>query len=710
MKTLLTYARYVQLIVPDAQRRFMSAICLSGLLLLGTLLILPLGKTVGSSLIESSLGELGAGTGLKGEYFDNINLTNSKLVRTDATVNFDWGTGAPDPTLNPNTFSVRWTGLVLPTYSEEYVFTVEADDGVRLWINDQLIIDHWTDQPIAQTWQGNINLVAGRLYDLKLEYYQNVGHASIKLSWLSASQPEQIIPATRLYPAQPNTSPPEALYVTCEENFQSINSWITYELTPSIPESGVLQLTLPGVYTHTWGKLERTPQAYIPIDLYQFPIFRIKVPEVSSGAKWKVFLYKTSPTWQAYELQSITSETGTFDYDIPMITGWNGQQRLQVIVVVEGASGDWVKFDFLQWGRYTPPQPVEPIGYELFARIGLTATAVSSRTYVFIGDGLKVYADNRSGPYPWITYTWDFGDGTFGTGSTVTHTYTRTDTFQVMLTAADDQSHIKYATKNVGATKFMYADYFVGYHSREYSGRSDLWWWYSTEKSPWAARPGDLYAPSSTVTKTTIAYYNPLIGYYDQWDPATIEYSILLAKLAGLDGFAFEFQDPDCPAVSLMDKFLPYAQQYDFKMTAQWIPASMYDWNKDQIISRTQLVDMGKEVIQNITQKYILPSGATYRINGVDRPVWFVFNWDRNQSSPDDELPYTHTYDYGFTKNEMSILRNYAISQTQGGNPLFLAAAWSYWPQKWNALTDTIEPFPVAGTFDGMYGWMNPDL
>ncbi len=81
------------------------------------------------------------GNGLKAEYFNSVNLTNPALTRTDATVNFDWGTGAPAPGVGADGFSVRWSGLIEPAYTETYTFYTDSDDGVRLWVNGQLLID-----------------------------------------------------------------------------------------------------------------------------------------------------------------------------------------------------------------------------------------------------------------------------------------------------------------------------------------------------------------------------------------------------------------------------------------------------------------------------------------------------------------------------------------------------------------------------------------
>ncbi|MGF2015916.1 Calx-beta domain-containing protein, partial [Nostoc sp. DedVER01b] len=138
------------------------------------------------------------GNGLKAEYYDNIDFTNLKVTRTDATVNFDWDNGSPDPTIGGDTFSARWTGQVEAKYSETYKFYTTADDGVRLWVNGQQIINKFVDQSRTE-YSGSIALVAGQKYDIKLEYYENGYTAVSKLSWSSDSQTKEIIPQSQLY-------------------------------------------------------------------------------------------------------------------------------------------------------------------------------------------------------------------------------------------------------------------------------------------------------------------------------------------------------------------------------------------------------------------------------------------------------------------------------------------------------------------------------
>jgi regulation of enolase protein 1 (concanavalin A-like superfamily) len=151
----------------------------------------------------------GDGTGLTGEYYDNIDLTNLTLTRTDATVDFDWGSGSPDPSIGADTFSVRWSGQVQPLYSETYTFYTNSDDGIRLWVNAQQVIDNWTDHGPTED-SGTIGLTAGTKYDILMEFYENGGGAVAQLSWSSASQAKQIIPQLQLYPSGGTGGVPDA--------------------------------------------------------------------------------------------------------------------------------------------------------------------------------------------------------------------------------------------------------------------------------------------------------------------------------------------------------------------------------------------------------------------------------------------------------------------------------------------------------------------
>jgi len=143
------------------------------------------------------------GTGLRGDYFDNIDLTNFKLTRVDKTIEFFWGVNSPAKEIrNDESYSVRWRGKIRPLYSEEYTFYISRDNGVRLWIDNKLIIDKW-DNLVSRDETGKIFLEAGKLYDIKLEYFNNTGNGFVKLEWSSASTVRAIVPTECLYPAEP---------------------------------------------------------------------------------------------------------------------------------------------------------------------------------------------------------------------------------------------------------------------------------------------------------------------------------------------------------------------------------------------------------------------------------------------------------------------------------------------------------------------------
>jgi mono/diheme cytochrome c family protein len=159
--------------------------------------------------------------GLRGEYFDQMNLTGSNLVRIDKAINFDWGAGSPDPAIGVDAFSVRWTGEIEPRFSELYTFYTASDDGVRLWVNNQLLIDHWTDHAMAED-HGSIALVAGQKYPVRLEYFENGGQAGVRLEWSSPSQYRELIPPSQLSPPTEDSFafPPVSLQVEHLRNGQ----------------------------------------------------------------------------------------------------------------------------------------------------------------------------------------------------------------------------------------------------------------------------------------------------------------------------------------------------------------------------------------------------------------------------------------------------------------------------------------------------------
>jgi uncharacterized protein YraI len=123
----------------------------------------------------------------KGEYYNNASLLGGPmLVRDDAAIDFNWSDGIPVSGLQKDNFSVRWTRN-LTFEPGRYRFTVRVDDGARLWVNNQLLIDRWTPSTV-QSYSGEIELYGGPV-PVRLEYFEHTGFAEVHLSWQRLTTP-----------------------------------------------------------------------------------------------------------------------------------------------------------------------------------------------------------------------------------------------------------------------------------------------------------------------------------------------------------------------------------------------------------------------------------------------------------------------------------------------------------------------------------------
>jgi hypothetical protein len=146
-----------------------------------------------------------------GEYFDNMYLLGDPVYfRNDVAIDFDWGNGSPDPRINPDGFSARWTRRV--EFDEGYYrFVFSSDDGMRLWLDGNLVVDEWHDGYFVDE-SVTLYLPAGE-YSLRLEYYEHTGGAMVQLGWAKV-QPPTATPtltttptSTPLPTATPTTTP-----------------------------------------------------------------------------------------------------------------------------------------------------------------------------------------------------------------------------------------------------------------------------------------------------------------------------------------------------------------------------------------------------------------------------------------------------------------------------------------------------------------------
>lgn len=142
----------------------------------------------------------GTGIGLDAQYYNGMNFETLRYTTIDSTIHFNWGSNAPNTAVAADNFSVRWSGEIQPQASGAYTFYVNSDNGRRLWVNDQLIIDKWIDD-YGTEYSGSISLTANRKYTIKLEYFESQGGAGCTLQWMSAFQSKEVVPKSQLYPA-----------------------------------------------------------------------------------------------------------------------------------------------------------------------------------------------------------------------------------------------------------------------------------------------------------------------------------------------------------------------------------------------------------------------------------------------------------------------------------------------------------------------------
>jgi hypothetical protein len=142
----------------------------------------------------------GLGGGVRADYYKGMNFETHILTRTDPQINFNWPDGtAPDAAVGDDNFSVRWTGQLEAAFTETYTFYPRTDDGVRLWVEGRLLVDKWYDRSATED-KGAVDLMAGQIYSVVMEYYENTSGAVAELRWSSPHTPKQLIPQSALSP------------------------------------------------------------------------------------------------------------------------------------------------------------------------------------------------------------------------------------------------------------------------------------------------------------------------------------------------------------------------------------------------------------------------------------------------------------------------------------------------------------------------------
>ena len=131
--------------------------------------------------------------GLRAEYFSNLTLSGTAILdRVDQRINFDWANANPPRGRLPPQFSVRWTGVIRANDSFRHVFRARADAGIRVFLNNELIINDWIDHAARPDTVTRV-LEAGRIYRLRVEYKNSGGGGAVaQFGWASLKVPDSV--------------------------------------------------------------------------------------------------------------------------------------------------------------------------------------------------------------------------------------------------------------------------------------------------------------------------------------------------------------------------------------------------------------------------------------------------------------------------------------------------------------------------------------
>lgn len=207
------------------------------------------------------VSNLHAANGLLGRYYNNINLTApASLTRVDSTVDFNWGTGSPDGSINVDNFSVSWIGYIYIPSNASWTFYTQSDDGVKLTVNGSEIITNWTDHAPAEN-NATLTLAQG-YYPIEMRFYEKGGGAVAQLKWSRPGLSKQIIPSSNLftYPTINITDAnlPEGNNSYSDMNFtitlsESANASVNYATSNGTATAGSDYNTTSGTLSFTVG-------------------------------------------------------------------------------------------------------------------------------------------------------------------------------------------------------------------------------------------------------------------------------------------------------------------------------------------------------------------------------------------------------------------------------------------------------------------------
>jgi len=381
----------------------------------------------------------------KAEYFNNPNLQGSPvLVRNEASINYNWGAGSPAPGLPNDNFSARWTRRV-SLDGGDHVLRVRSDDGVRVWVDNNLVVDRWQDGDSG--WIEEDHNVSSGIHEIRVEYYERTGDAFISFASWKKDQPDT--------PPIAVISAPSDGLVGSPVNFDASRSrrgtnpisryeWQFGDGGKSVGERVSHTYTAQGEYKVTLNAIDTkglSNQTSVKIRIQQDliaslpPIADINAPSTAVQGEPVRFDGSGSKSASPITEYNWTFGDGSTGSGPVVSHTYNGTGTFNARLVVVAQNG--LRSSASQQIRIDSPQTEAPV-----ARINAPGQLEVGQEGTFDGSA-STPADRIA------RYTWSFGDGTTADGTTVRHTYQSASTYNVTLTVIDQDGESNSAGQQV---------------------------------------------------------------------------------------------------------------------------------------------------------------------------------------------------------------------------------------------------------------------
>jgi PKD repeat protein len=375
----------------------------------------------------------------KAEYYDNRKLEGDPvLVRNESEIDHNWGEGSPASGVPADNFSARWTRKV-DFKSGTYIFRVRVDDGVRLWVDDALLIDSWKDGSSRRI-EAERQVSKGK-HRVKVEYYERTGAAQIEVSWRReeepANQPPQSVPGGpysvdegRLLSLDGRGSrDPDGTLVRYEWDFNYDGQAFTVDSRGQTPQTSYPD----GPATVTVALRVTDDQGASQIATTRVEVKNV-APVAEAGGPY------TGQVGSPISLAGTATDPGLID-QAGLTYRWDFGDGTS-------GSGPIVSHSYVQAGSYTARLTVtdkDGARGSDTARVEVTATNQPPKAVIegpaggLVGETLTFSGSGSSdGDGTIVRYDWDFGDGTTAGQVKVSHSYSRAGRYQVTLTVTDD--------------------------------------------------------------------------------------------------------------------------------------------------------------------------------------------------------------------------------------------------------------------------------